>query len=255
MCTCSPIWWACRTAPISPGCANWSGTFARDEKMARQQQRLQDMAQERIALQRGLDQARSELRQVARPAVAIGSDEDVVATLRLKLGDEKAHGAALAARLAEREQRLATLSHMLEDSRTHAARLEQEIAALEALMDEPGAAQAAGGARLPLAGRTRLYVGGLSRLTEHLRALAARTGAILLTHDGGKQETTSLLPGLVSQADLCLFPVDCVIHLAAAQIKQLCAEAGKPFIPLRAPSLASFAAALADLAPVAEAAE
>jgi Uncharacterized protein conserved in bacteria (DUF2325) len=53
------------------------------------------------------------------------------------------------------------------------------------------------------------------------------------------------LPGLVSRADAALFPVDCVSHAAAGQIKKLCRELGRPFIPLRTASAASFIAAIA----------
>lgn len=230
---------------------------ARDEEIARQQQRLQDMAREtardRSALERALDQARAELRRLVEKEVltptAAGYDGEAVMALRQKLGDEKAYGAALAARLAEREEELARLSRTLEQSQLHAGHLEREVALLEGLLAQPVAPSVTDGAERPLAGHTLLYVGGLSRLTEHLRDLSARAGARFLAHDGGKQETTSLLPGLVSQADICLFPVDCISHLAASQVKRLCGEAGKPFVPLRSASLASFVAALADLAP------
>ena len=67
---------------------------------------------------------------------------------------------------------------------------------------------------------------------------------MLLSHDGGVEDSPTLLPGLVSQADVAFFPVDCVSHHAAGQVKRLCREAAKPFVPLRTSSLASFAAAV-----------
>lgn len=69
---------------------------------------------------------------------------------------------------------------------------------------------------------------------------------MLLAHDGGIEDNSSALPGLVSRAGAAFFPVDCVSHLAAGQIKKLCREIGKPFVPLRTASVASFMAAISD---------
>jgi hypothetical protein len=91
---------------------------------------------------------------------------------------------------------------------------------------------------------TLLYVGGRPAQIGHLRALAERFGAIFLHHDGGIEERGGLLPGLVSRADAVLFPVDCVSHAAMSQVKRLCRQAGKPFLPLRSAGLAPFCAAL-----------
>ena len=51
--------------------------------------------------------------------------------------------------------------------------------------------------------------------------------------------------GLVARAQAAFFPVDCISHTAAGLVKKVCREAGKPFVPLRSASLASFLAALA----------
>jgi hypothetical protein len=45
-----------------------------------------------------------------------------------------------------------------------------------------------------------------------------------------------------------MFPVDCISHAAMLQVKQLCCQAGKKFLPLRSAGLAPFYAALKDLA-------
>jgi hypothetical protein len=70
--------------------------------------------------------------------------------------------------------------------------------------------------------------------------MAARGGA-LIAHDGGVDDNLALLPGLVSQADVVYFPVDCVSHAAADKIKKLCQRLAKRWAPLRSASLASFA--------------
>lgn len=65
-----------------------------------------------------------------------------------------------------------------------------------------------------------------------------------MDHDGGIEDKAGLLPGLISQADVVYFPVDCISHRAAEQVKRVCRQLGKPFAPLRSASLASFIAAL-----------
>ena len=65
-----------------------------------------------------------------------------------------------------------------------------------------------------------------------------------LHHDGGVEHHLNLLAGLASQADLVVFPVDCISHHAAQVAKQLCRQAGKRFIPLRSASATSLLAAL-----------
>jgi hypothetical protein len=98
-----------------------------------------------------------------------------------------------------------------------------------------------------LDGVTVLYVGGRPAQLGHLRDLGQRLGASFLHHDGGVEDRTGLLAGLVSRADIVMFPVDCISHEAALSVKRLCRQAGKPFLPLRSAGLGSFFAALAGL--------
>jgi hypothetical protein len=49
-----------------------------------------------------------------------------------------------------------------------------------------------------------------------------------------------MLAGLISRADLVVFPVDCISHGAMHAVKRLCGQAGKPYAPLRSAGLASF---------------
>src|SRR5262249_62178826 len=105
-----------------------------------------------------------------------------------------------------------------------------------------------GVARGPPLRLSLLYVGGKPAHIGHLRGLAERAGAAFLYHDGGIEERGGLLPGLVSRADVVLFPVDCVSHAAMLQLKRLCHQADKRFLPLRSAGLATFCAALKGLA-------
>jgi hypothetical protein len=91
---------------------------------------------------------------------------------------------------------------------------------------------------LNLSGITLLYVGGRANQIPRLKALVERAGARFLHHDGGLEQNVGLLPSLVSRADHVTFPVDCVSHDAAAMIKRLCRQTGRPYQPLRSASLA-----------------
>ena len=89
-----------------------------------------------------------------------------------------------------------------------------------------------------------LYVGGRPGLIDQLKAVAARRGGTLISHDGGIEENLAALPGLVSRADAVFFPIDCISHAAVGQIKKYCRDGHKPFIPLRTASAASFIATI-----------
>lgn len=223
---------------------------ARDDRIARQGERLQQLGAERDSLARRvaeLEQAAR--RQAAMPVPAAPAENEA---LRRRLADEQARSALLAERLAAQDEAVARMTERAEQAERQTAALQAELAALEATLAEPAAEP--GEVRRPapaLQGRTLLYVGGRPKQVEQLRALAARLGGVLLSHDGGVEDSPTLLPGLVSQTDIAFFPVDCVSHHAAGQVKRLCREADKPFVPLRTASLASFAAAVGAVGAVA----
>jgi hypothetical protein len=221
----------------------------RDEKIARQEVRMQRMSRERDALTRRIDALDCEMkRRQACAAAGTCDDPSLVAALRQRLEGEQARSAQLSGRLAERECVLADREDELRRGLAQAQALRQEIAALEqTLADLAGSPEEAGETAPKLDGRRLLYVGGRPRQLDQLRALARRLGGTLLTHDGGLEESTTLLPGLVGQADVALFPVDCVSHRAMTQVKRLCRDAGKPYVPLRGASVASFLMAVGNL--------
>jgi hypothetical protein len=118
--------------------------------------------------------------------------------------------------------------------------LEQVEASLAGLAEIDNTRQ-----KLPrLSNLTLPYVGGRQAQIGHLRAVAERSGALFLHHDGGVEEHGGLLQGLISRADAVLFPVDCISHIAMSQVKRTCRQSGKPFLPLRGAGLAPFCAAL-----------
>jgi hypothetical protein len=114
-----------------------------------------------------------------------------------------------------------------------------ELALVESHLDEVvGQPRPAPEVVLNLSGITLLYVGGRANQIPRLKALVERAGARFLHHDGGLEQNLALLPSLVSRADHVTFPVDCVSHDAAAMIKRLCRQTGRPYQPLRSASLA-----------------
>ena len=220
----------------------------RDEKIARQEARLQRMARQREELTQRIEQQEQELRSRPVSAPAAEAETSALSALKQRLSDERARSALLATRAAELEKALAAREQDLRQFEEKISALRHEQSSLEAtLAGLMGAEQEAAGTAPDLTGRRLLYVGGRPKQLEQLRSLAARLGGTLLTHDGGIEESTALLPGLVSQSDMAFFPVDCVSHGAAGQVKRLCREVGKPYMPLRSASLASFLAAIAGL--------
>jgi hypothetical protein len=125
------------------------------------------------------------------------------------------------------------------------ATLRQELDAIEASLapidpkPEPAAP-----APDRLAGRALLYVGGRPNQVSHIRALAEGVGVQFLHHDGGIDDRSGLLAGLVGRADIVMFPVDCVSHEAAGIVKRLCRQTAKPYLALRSTAASSFIAAL-----------
>jgi len=92
-----------------------------------------------------------------------------------------------------------------------------------------------------------LYVGGRPNQIPLLRELIEDAGGTFLHHDGGIEHSLTKLPGLISRADIVLFPTDCVSHSAMTVVKRACQQGGKTYLPLRSAGLTSLMAALSTL--------
>jgi len=212
------------------------------EKAARQELRLKIAADERIEQQQYIRQIEERLIRAEaivasanRPASTRGA-----AIERTDAGS--AHAASLAHRLAELEDKHSALQHSFDQLQdlNHAVLRENE--ALEASITnhlQTGAEAAA-----VRSSGTVLYVGGRRNMFDHLRAYADSRNVDLLLHDGGMEDSTTLLPALIGQAAMVLFPVDHISHSAVGILKRLCREQGKSYLPLRSAGLASFLAAI-----------
>ena len=188
-----------------------------------------------------------------RPAPASSADgvegvDALVADLNRRLARETARRERSERRVNELAAMLRDAEGALQDSRQErdATRRELELAEHHlAALAEPHAPGLADG--LDLSGLTLLYVGGRNNQVPHLKEVIERAGAQFLHHDGGIEQSTTLLPGLVTRADHVLFPIDCISHDAAVTIKRLCRATGKPYAPLRTASLACLLSALVTL--------
>jgi hypothetical protein len=217
------------------------------DKIERQQRQLRDGFVDRDETIRRLNQLVEQAagRDAGRADEDVGALKQAMAALDIRLARESEHRTRL-------EQRLVTLTAQRDeaaDALRAAERerdtLQQECASLEA---EIGSLLAGGAAAtadaIDLAGTTVLYIGGRAGQVPGFKSLVERHGGRFLHHDGGIEHSAALLPGLVSRADISLFPVDCVSHDSVAVIKRVCRQAGKPYVPLRTSSLACLAAAL-----------
>jgi hypothetical protein len=220
---------------------------ARDEKIARQETRLQAAANDHALLQRRVDELQAGLlrkQAVSVEPAPMRADQRQETRLLQRLQ-------AAEQRTEEYDGRLAALEAKLADAERRAAALAEENSALQRQLDLLEAAvtmpdTASVGAVHSGVAQTLLYVGGRKSLFDRLRKLAESRNIDLVLHDGGVEDNLSLLPAMVGQVSWAILPVDCISHSAADMVKRLCRESEKPYLPLRSASLASFAAAIAQ---------
>lgn len=224
------------------------------EKLHRQQQQLRDGFTSRDETIRLLNKLLADHHSAGEPAAnpADCREEDgarrVIADLNRKLGQETTRRERLEQRLNAMSDGMRTLEASFQAVQGERDALRREIESLEdhiAGLLQPATGD--GEAALDLSTRTILYVGGRPNQIPQLKALVERTGARFLHHDGGIEHSSSLLPGLISRADVLLFPIDCISHDAVATLKRLCRQLEKPYLPLRAASLATLASSLAGI--------
>ena len=214
-------------------------------KVARQEARLRALA---LRHQAELARVRQESAAPA-PATAspVAASPVAAAPESAELADRLARETARRRALETRLEEEATARRVLEArcavAEQEAARLRAERDAAEALFQREHDADAPA-----LEGRVVLYVGGRPQTVVALREVVSRLGGSLLHHDGGLEASIATLPGLVSRADLVVFPVDCISHTAAGRIKLLCRQMGRVFVPLRGGGVAAFLAGVRALA-------
>jgi len=223
-------------------------------KLERQQHQIRNGFIERDNMIEKLRQALTQAVENDRANAASPQQEvsvawtQMIASLKRSLDKETTRRARL-------EQRLAALTHTQahserarRDAESRSEQLDAELSALEArieLVFDPNDADPNN--RLDLRGVTVLYVGGRTGQVPRLKMLVQRVKGRLLHHDGGLDDNTALLPGLISQSDVIVFPVDCVSHGAVASVKRLSQQLAKRYVPLRTSSLSCLFSTLCRL--------
>jgi hypothetical protein len=218
----------------------------------RQQERLQQMSGECDLAQRRRAELEVELHTLrAAPRAAM---DDELHTLREALDDRDRVVAVHTARreVAERDTLVAREEAAMRSAELQRARhtieaLLHEVAALECQVANDGDDASAPEALLQ--GRRIIYVGGRPSTSSTIRTLVERAGGTIVTHDGGVEQRKGQFAASLPGADLVVFPVDCVDHDSVATLKRLCERHGVTYRALRSASVASFVAAIAELAP------
>jgi hypothetical protein len=143
---------------------------------------------------------------------------------------------------------VARLQKELDHLARHARTLGRELGAAETQLRERGAGPSGQSHSLEqrLRGRRVFYVGGRPSSTPAIRDFVLRHGGEFGHHDGGLEDRKGLLASGAGWAHLVVFPVDCVDHDSATNLKRLCARQQVALLPLRSASVASFAAGVAD---------
>jgi hypothetical protein len=215
-------------------------------RLDRQQLAVREAVVSRDATIRDLQQTLTK-RIVTEPCA--GDDDStvlrqLVAELERRLAHETRRGVVLGERLIETRATLAAERSARSKAERDCRALQQELDAIDASVAAQCNQVTSAVEQPQLSGVTLLYVGGRPHQVAHLRAVAEHSGVRFLHHDGGIEHHLNLLAGLTSQADLLVFPVDCISHHAALTAKQLCRQTSKRFIPLRSASATSLLAAL-----------
>ncbi|MGI4795801.1 MAG: DUF2325 domain-containing protein [Janthinobacterium lividum] len=217
-------------------------------KVERQQARLQQEIATRDDTIRRLGTLAARRIEADLPAAsedALAGLRHLVTDLQCRLDRETARRERLELRTAEAVEAAQVSQIQARAAEVRANAAERELVALEGQ-------ECPGHDVVELAPRRVLYVGGRPSAIQRMREVLNDAGGLLLTHDGGRHDHSSLLPGLIGQADIVVFPVDCVSHDAALTIKRLCRQQSRPWAPLRTSGLGSFLAALSEPSPIEE---
>nr|WP_315468022.1 DUF2325 domain-containing protein [uncultured Undibacterium sp.] len=89
-----------------------------------------------------------------------------------------------------------------------------------------------------------LCVGGRSGNVASYRALIERVGGRFAHHDGGMEDSQSLLDTSLAAADLVICQTGCISHNAYWRVKEFCKRTGKRCVFIENPSVSSLARGL-----------
>ncbi|SAK81672.1 peptidase [Caballeronia hypogeia] len=227
------------------------------EKIERQQARLLELSAERDASLRASSENASRLAAIVgrKPDLTTAELEAEVGRLRDKVEDGERRLALHTSRREAAEQRAQqddeharALRSKLGEAQALLKVVQAECAALERAtleaVDEPGARRR--GVEW-VSGKRIVYVGGRPNSNAVLKSMVAAAGGELTVHDGGIEDRKGLLAAALPNADVVLFPVDCIDHDSMNMLKRVCERHGVEYSPLRTASVASFVEFIARL--------
>jgi hypothetical protein len=231
-------------------------------KSERQQMRLQELAVQRDATVRELNGkldefagqlqknpplphgAYAELRQLR--AELLAKDE--------KLALHESRHTAAEQRAREDRGIAEALRGELRDAAALARTLQNELNAMEQAMMLTGTGAKSQlpslSARLEdLQNKRIVYVGGRPSSNAVIKQIVEAAGGKLLVHDGGVEVRKGLLGPLLQNADMVVFPVDCIDHDSMHMLKRVCDRHQVTYHPLRTASVACFLELMSRILP------
>ncbi|SPB15695.1 peptidase [Caballeronia novacaledonica] len=223
------------------------------DKIERQQARLLELSAQRDASVRRMHE--QSLHIDRQSDLSTAQREAEIERLREKVEDGERRLALHTSRREAAEQRA-----LYEEEETRALRnklgeaqallkvVQAECAALErATLDAHDRPDARRRGIEWVSGRRVVYVGGRPNSNAVLKALVGAAGGELIVHDGGIEDRKGLLAAALPNADVVLFPVDCIDHDSMSMLKRVCERHGVEYSPLRTASVASFVEFVARL--------
>jgi hypothetical protein len=223
-------------------------------KLERQQQRLREMSLERDAAIHDLSAQIARL--TGRPPQAshdellaqVESLRDALAARDARVALHTSRREAAEQRAAAEEQSARTLRESLERALDLLKVLQDEANALErTLHASPDASASRNDVLDALQGKRIVYVGGRPGSNHAVKRLVEAAGGQMTVHDGGIEDRKGLLAAALPNADMVVFPVDCIDHDSMNRLKRVCERSQVAYYPLRTASVASFVELIARL--------
>ena len=110
--------------------------------------------------------------------------------------------------------------------------LEAEVLAIEQLFQNLGQKNSASLLQCNLRGRCILYIGGRPSVICKFCDIVRKMNGNLIHHDGGENQSLSLLQGAISVADAVMSPINSISYSSATEAEKLCKRMDKPFMPV-----------------------
>ncbi|MEM7303274.1 MAG: DUF2325 domain-containing protein [Pseudomonadota bacterium] len=227
--------------------------FAKKLVEAEQLQVALDEAEERLkrnerSAANSINQRDLEIEDLRRELKRLSADERAVPPMQIK---SKSVG-KLEARLEKLERALICARTRARDAESQARKLTQANARKSNIRSNVSPIRTTASSKRaadqenvgPRTGLKILYVGGRTAQIPHLKQIAEQQDAVLVHHDGGKEESVQRLDSILPSVDCVMCPTDCISHAACLRAKHSCAKHNIQFFPLRNSSQSAFRSAI-----------